>query len=733
MRRQITAVSASLTLLGLAVSANIHAETFRWVAMPDNQYYAKDVARNVPLPPASAPQGFARNVITDARGSSGDIYADITNWIVAQNADANPDNDIDFVVQLGDITENGNDLTQWDRAVAAMTRLSDAGVPFVTVEGNHDCLYDFDGCRDIVTDASTDSGYAELADGKGGTWVADGRDSYHRNYLEFFGPDTANFGGNLRSQYDAVSPSGLGTYVRVDLDPLHAVGFIQLPVGNPQAEVDWAKSVIADNPDVKFVISTHIANYDAIFTAGRDLEFVTAPAIGLVDPIPAYSRSFEEYPLYVDGVPVTPADADEATREAALIAVGGLATAGCGTGGLPSDPQACLDTIQSVAPDSYNLLMASLNYRENLRYAATGEQANFGQMLYEELTTQLPNVLMVQSGHTCFETLRTDGTNARGVPVVEALTDYQCGLNGGEGTVRVYEFDLDTNTFRWETVITQAGAENDPAIGVARPTGQRRTVMDSFIDNIFLTYAYIYPLLLNQFEPLLEAPVVADGSFAALVGCGSGGLPSDLQACLDTVQVGNPSAYFAIMGEALATQIGQQVTVPESPAFGFLTKHPDFDEPEEQAYYAAKLNARFGGDTTQNNVPPGWENPARFEGLWLLTMSEDEAGQALLQWADPFTFGGATSPAEAGEVIALASAVVLACNDTTTGGAINKFNRCPSGSVSVAFDNYSLSRTVVPMLPPILALLTTVAVAGVAVRRRQISQNGQGSHHRQSA
>ena len=740
MRRSITSVSISVALLGAALTLPAAAETFRWVAMPDNQYYAVDRAQNVPLPTAGVPSGYARNAITDVRGSSGAIYSDITQWIVDQNADADPDNDIDFVVQLGDLTENGNDLNQWALAVDAMTRLSDAGIPFQAVEGNHDCQYDYDGCRDVILDANSGSGYFEKSDGQGGTWVADGSISYHKNYLDNFGPNTSNFGGVLGSQFAAVSPSGLSTYMRVSVDSRNAIGFIGLPVGVPQVELDWAKEVIADNPDVKFVVSMHIANYDAIFTAGRDLEFVTAPALGLNDPIPAYSRSFEPYPLYIDGLPVTPATADEATREAALIAVGGLAQVGCGSNDLPSDPQQCLDAVQAAQPSTYAFLMASLNYLENLRYAATGEQANFGQMVYEELTQDLPNVLMVQSGHTCFETLRTDGTNSTGSSVVEVLTDYQCGLNGGDGTIRVYEFDFETNTFSWETVITREGIENDPTMG-PRPHSDRRTAMDAFVDNIFLTYAYILPLVASQFEAQLEGPLVASGALAVLdanensipdcdefeqasLGDGGSGFPADeparSQACLDFVQTAFPSTYYQILGEALASQIGQLVTVPQSPAYLFLTQHPDFDEPAERAYYANKLNARFGGSlaASQNNVPPGWENPARFEGLWILIMSEDETGAALGRWADPFGAGGATSPTEAAAVIAEASAEVLSCNNPSTGGVVNKFNRCPSGSLALQFDNYSLMRSAVPMLPPLLAALSTALVAVVAIRRR---------------
>lgn len=68
------------------------------------------------------------------------------------------------------------------------------------------------------------------------------------------------------------------------------------------------------------------------------------------------------------------------------------------------------------------------------------------QEFYESFVQQHPNILMVQCGHTGLDWYRTDGTNGAGLPIVEALTDYQILPNGGEGYLRIYEIDADAGT-----------------------------------------------------------------------------------------------------------------------------------------------------------------------------------------------------------------------------------------------------------------------------------------------
>lgn len=73
------------------------------------------------------------------------------------------------------------------------------------------------------------------------------------------------------------------------------------------------------------------------------------------------------------------------------------------------------------------------------------------QEFYESFVQQHPNILMVQCGHSGLDWYRTDGTNGAGLPVIEALTDYQILPNGGEGYLRIYEIDAQAGTLTAST------------------------------------------------------------------------------------------------------------------------------------------------------------------------------------------------------------------------------------------------------------------------------------------
>jgi hypothetical protein len=117
-------------------------------------------------------------------------------------------------------------------------------------------------------------------------------------------------------------------------------------------------------------------------------------------------------------------------------------------------------------------------------------------------------------------------------------------------------------------------------------------------------------------------------------------------------------------------------------AQGFLNVHPDYDEAVERSYYTGKLRALFGGafpePSNETLFPRGWGDIAFFESAWIQFFSEDELGIS----GDP--------------------ARVLSCNDPTTGGFLNKFNRCPAGVVALDFDDYTCppvrTRAVLPLI-----------------------------------
>jgi hypothetical protein len=605
MQRFPTALALAIAV---ALPQSSSAGVFRWVSMPDAQFYAENVAANG--------AGF-----TDPRGT-GAIYSDITQWIVAQQGTAS---EIHYVQQLGDIVQNGEVIVEWELAEAAMDVLEAAGIIYGAAEGNHDCAFGFDECRDNL----------------GGP----GTGSYHQNYLTYFGPASSYGASTMAAQpWYRSSPSGASNAQFVEFEG-RKFGFINLSIGNPQAELDWAKDLVANNPDRTFILGAHMLNYDGAFYTGRETELVTAPALGLNTPVPFYPRTFEPYPLYIDG-----------------------------------------DIVDPLAPN----LAAELS-----DYTSTGEQGNFGQNVYQELTSQYPNVILAHSGHNCGENLRSDGRNSANLPVLEILTDYQCTLNGGDGWTRVYEFDLDNDTLTWYTISPRLGLANDPVVG-PRPapgtlanssdtTGITRTPMDAFVDYLDFLHDFVVPTAVAGFGSLLEQRGVAFGVYS--------------QAQFDQFKADDVAngtqTYPAALEQVVLALLGNDFTG----ASGFLFAHPDYNETAERTYYTNKLRALFGGAFPVSpdpvTFPRGWGNIAYFEAAWVQFFSEDETGTS----GNPLT--------------------LLSCNDPNTGGFANKFNRCPAGVVPMSFASYATaapSPTNVPALPAAFAGLLALTVAVLAYR-----------------
>lgn len=93
---------------------------------------------------------------------------------------------------------------------------------------------------------------------------------------------------------------------------------------------------------------------------------------------------------------------------------------------------------------------------------------------YKTFVQKHANILLVQCGHSGLDWYRTDSTNGGGLPVIEALTDYQILPNGGEGYLRIYEIDPKKGTL---TATTYS------------PTKDRyRTSFEHFVQLIALGY-----------------------------------------------------------------------------------------------------------------------------------------------------------------------------------------------------------------------------------------------------
>ncbi len=160
---------------------------------------------------------------------SGINYMDqLYSWIVSKKNDFN----IQFVGSLGDMTDNTVEKTEetaernkreWERVKAGFDKLSDAGIPWAPLAGNHD-WESVGGGRDL-TSFNT---YFPLEDFK----------------------DLAYFGG---SYYD---DSVVDMYYYITVGDVEYL-MLMLEFEPRAGVVEWAQQVIASNPDKKVVVMVH--------------------------------------------------------------------------------------------------------------------------------------------------------------------------------------------------------------------------------------------------------------------------------------------------------------------------------------------------------------------------------------------------------------------------------------------------------------------------------------------
>ncbi|ABF42328.1 metallophosphoesterase [Candidatus Koribacter versatilis Ellin345] len=146
-----------------------------------------------------------------------------TQWIVNARGALN----IQAVVGLGDIVNNGSDNTQWANADAAFRLLDNAGIPYLLAIGNHDYDNAAPASRSAV-------GFNEWF----GPWRYAGRPWYDGNY----NGSNENFYGVLRINRQKYLVL-LMEYVPRD------------------AALSWAAQVIAANQDKQVIIVTHSYMY----------------------------------------------------------------------------------------------------------------------------------------------------------------------------------------------------------------------------------------------------------------------------------------------------------------------------------------------------------------------------------------------------------------------------------------------------------------------------------------
>ena len=198
-------LGSAFALGGPAGHATAQTSSTPWtiVAIPDTQKYTLDPSLMV------YPQ-------------------DQTDWIVANKGAMN----IAFVTHEGDLVENGDEVTQWQRIDAVMDTL-DGVVPYSTLLGNHD--------------------YAVIGD----------RSSSIENYRTYFGRSRYQgyswFGGAApddRGYYQRFSAGGYG-FLHISLE-----WGVPGSTSNANTTMGWAQSVLNANPDTPTIITTHAYIWD---------------------------------------------------------------------------------------------------------------------------------------------------------------------------------------------------------------------------------------------------------------------------------------------------------------------------------------------------------------------------------------------------------------------------------------------------------------------------------------
>lgn len=196
----ILAMSA-LTFVGCASSSYEKEASFSIAILPDTQLYCQ----------------YDRG-----------IFKQQTEWIAA-NAKSH---DIKFVIHLGDIVNRIFDLKQWNIADEAMKVLDDAGIPYLTVSGNHDVDYL--------------GGFTEMNS------YNDGIRSGTENYLKYFGHDRFEgmntFRESTKNGFNQFHILKVGTY------ELLVIGLDWIP---SQETMQWCERVLKKHSDIPTIIVKH--------------------------------------------------------------------------------------------------------------------------------------------------------------------------------------------------------------------------------------------------------------------------------------------------------------------------------------------------------------------------------------------------------------------------------------------------------------------------------------------
>ena len=144
-------------------------------------------------------------------------FQTLYDWIVANKETKN----IQYVFGLGDIT-NRSLIREWDEAITGFDKLSDAGIPYSVVRGNHDSQTTTDATKLQFNVAMADSKYASEI------------------------PAEQRFKADELENTYRVFTVGEEKFVSITLD-----------YGPTDEELAWASSVCEAYPDHKIIMTTH--------------------------------------------------------------------------------------------------------------------------------------------------------------------------------------------------------------------------------------------------------------------------------------------------------------------------------------------------------------------------------------------------------------------------------------------------------------------------------------------
>jgi len=230
------------------ITANFTSnQNFSIIALPDTQNYTS----------ISAPT---------------DLYTRQTQWILDNEETMN----IKFVTHLGDIVNSPGSQSQWLRATAAMNLMNNQ-LAYGTAPGNHDLG---SGNTDYLRRFGPNPTHASSV----GRWI---NPANNQNY----------------SWYGGASPRGYSSYQIVGINGRDYM-FLHMDHDAPDQDLAWAASVLAANPKVLTMVSTH--NYLAetggsgIYGSGTGQRGYTAQAnIGTWGDRPDTNRPQEVFDAIV--------------------------------------------------------------------------------------------------------------------------------------------------------------------------------------------------------------------------------------------------------------------------------------------------------------------------------------------------------------------------------------------------------------------------------------------------